>query len=191
MSNHQLINQDSGNTEWFTPPEIIEAARTVMCKIDLDPASCSEANKIVKADRFYTKEEDGLALPWFGNVWLNHPFSKANNPKWITKLLYEYSISVATGKRNMYQACCICFAATSEKWFRPLLYLPQCFLYRRTNYLNEAGEKVKGVTKGSVVTYIGPNVDRFADIFTTMGVVKVPFTHVSLDPLLAKGRPQT
>lgn len=186
MNSHQLINQDSGNTEWFTPPEIIEAARAVMYKIDLDPASCFEANKIVKADRFYTREENGLTLPWYGNVWLNHPFSRKGNYDWINMLLQWYNV------QGFHQSCSICYAATSEEWFRPLLERPQCFLHGRTAYIDSQTMKPqRDVPKGSVVTYLGPNVERFYDIFSKLGTVKVAFKPYALDPLLAVGRPQT
>lgn len=59
--------------EHYSNREIIEAARSVLGGIDLDPASCAEANREVRASCYYTKEVDGLALPWFGRVWLNPP----------------------------------------------------------------------------------------------------------------------
>lgn len=70
-------------------------------------------------------------------------------------------------------ACCITFASTSEKWFRPLLAFPQCFIHGRTNYRLPDGTIKKGATKGSVVTYLGPEVQRFAAEFRTLGTVKI------------------
>jgi len=48
MKNHQNINADSGSDEYFTPVEIVDAARKVMGGINLDPASSLEANQKVK-----------------------------------------------------------------------------------------------------------------------------------------------
>lgn len=166
MNNAQLINQDSGDFEYYTPIEIVEAARTVMGGIDLDPASSETANKLIKATVFYS--EGGLSRPWFGNIWLNHPFSRTNNRLWIGHLVTVYETGILHGK----QACCITFAATSEKWFQPLLAYPQCFLSPRTNYHTPDGKKKRGVTKGSVVTYLGPNIERFAKVFSMFGKVK-------------------
>lgn len=56
-TNHQLVNQTSGNTEWYSPPELVEAARRVMGGIDLDPASSRAANEaIVKATKYFDEE---------------------------------------------------------------------------------------------------------------------------------------
>lgn len=201
MNNAQLINQSSGEVEIYTPSNIIEAARCTMGEIGLDPASSVAANLRIKANHFFTKEQDGLSKAWgIGyphTVWMNHPFSKGEevcdpvitgkpckkktcrdrgahclvrvpgNDEWINKLLGEY----ADG--NVKQACCITFAATSEGWFRPLLDFPQCYLTPRTNYLLPDGSIYKGVTKGSVVTYLGKNYKEFEAEFSPLGVVKV------------------
>lgn len=166
MQNHQLVNQTSGKTEYFTPQPIIEAARQCMGGIDLDPATSVEANKRVLAVSYFTKRIDGLTQPWRGRVWLNHPFGRISNPLWIDKLEREY-------EGRIEQACCITFACTSEKWFQPLLKRPQVFLVPRTNYLLPDGSTLKGVTKGSVVTYYGHHVTEFAKAFAGLGVVKV------------------
>lgn len=170
MKNHQLINQDSGDVEYYTPQEIVEAARRVMGHIDLDPASSEIANQRVKAARFYTVDDDGLNKPWQGRIWLNHPFGRTTNGPWMRKIEQEYR-----GGGGMSEAICITFAATSEKWFAPLLRQPQCFLSPRTNYFLPDGTLKRGVTKGSVVTYFGNNVAAFSREFSGMGVIKVPY----------------
>lgn len=76
---------------------------------------------------------------------------------------------------NVEEAICITFASMSEAWLRPLLWYPMCFPYRRINYLNPDGTVVKGVPKGSVITYLGPNFKRFQEVFyleRRIGVVK-------------------
>jgi len=50
----------SVDRNWYTPELYIEMAREVMGGIDLDPASDEEAQKVVKAERFFDKEADGL-----------------------------------------------------------------------------------------------------------------------------------
>lgn len=172
MNASQLINQTSGDVEIYTPSNIIEAARTCMGGIDLDPASSAKANLRVGAARFFTKEDDGLSpsLCWWGRVWLNHPFSREGNKLWIQKAIAEHKAERA------FQICMICFASTSESWFRPLLRYPQCFLSPRTNYLRPDGTIYRGVTKGSVVTYMGPDLDAFARAFAPLGEIKVSYT---------------
>ena len=166
MNNAQLINQDSGNTEWYTPIEIVDMAREVMGSIDLDPFSSDKANYKVDADKIFTEKDNGLLHPWVGNVWMNHPFGRKTNKPCVDKLVSEYESG------NVKQACCITFAATSEQWFRPLLKYPQCFIHGRTNYYLPDGTKKKGVTKGSVVTYLGKDIKKFKEVFSRIGTVK-------------------
>ncbi len=133
-----------------------------------------------------------LVQTWRGNVWMNHPFGGAQAPckpgcvraeclgrgwhtashlpgneAWIAKLVQQYQLG------NITQACCITFAATSEGWARPLLRFSVCFLQPRTNYLDAEGREVKGVTKGSMIAYLGPDVEGFAREFSRYGEVKV------------------
>lgn len=192
MNKSILINQDSGNTEWYTPLYIIDLVRQTIGDIMLDPASSAKANEIVKAKIFYTKDDKPLERPWYGEIWMNHPFGKSEkackpnckkeicidrgyhvdrdvpgNAEWINHLVTQYRIG------NIRKACCITFAATSETWFRPLLLYPMCFIHKRVNYLLPDGTVKRGVTKGSVVTYLGPDNERFCRIFNTIGTVKI------------------
>lgn len=179
--------QTSGIYEYYTPAPIVDAARETMGSIDLDPASSEIANSVVKAYLYYTKDQNGMQQDWFGNVWMNHPFGRAEaacledcakdhshhdtpnfgNAAWIRKLFEEWNA------HNISAACCITYVATSEKWFRPLLDCPQCFLTTRLNYRQPDGSVKKGVQKGSVVTYLGDDVERFRRAFKHLGVVKV------------------
>lgn len=169
MTSHQLINQTSGDTEYYTPAFIIEAAQRVMGGIDLDPASSEVANQTVRAKTFFTREHDGLSVQWFGRVWMNHPFSRIGNPIWINKAVTEYR------SNRVETLLCITFAATSEQWFQPLMDFPQCYLCPRTNYSLPDGTLKRGITKGSVVTYMGRDAVRFARSFNSFGAIKVRF----------------
>src|ERR1051325_9718595 len=69
----------TGDMEWYSPPELIERARTVMGSIDLDPASCALAQRVVKAETWFDAKHDGLKRRWTGNVWLNPPFNRGHH----------------------------------------------------------------------------------------------------------------
>lgn len=190
-NNATLINQSSGDTEIYSPPFVIAAAREVMGRIDLDPASSKLANENIGATRWFGKEHNGLTKSWHGKVWMNHPFSAGwkactetcnrktcqkrgfhiyedipSNADWINKLVTEYESG------PVYEACCISFASTSEAWFQPLLKRLQCFLSPRTNYYLPDGSLYSGVTKGSAITYFGRNPNKFRSVFEKYGVVK-------------------
>jgi ParB family chromosome partitioning protein len=167
MQSHQLINQTSGDFEWYSPPHLVEGAREVMGSIDLDPFSSAAANERVKALRFYGPIEDGFTSAWDEkNCFCNHPFGRKLNGPAVRCMVRQYENSVFE------QLCSLTYACTSELWFQPLLQRLQCFLHPRTNYYLPDGTLKEGVTKGSVMTYFGPNGDRFRKVFTKFGVVK-------------------
>lgn len=73
MGNILLSNTSQ---EWFTPPAIIDKVREVFRGgIDFDPASCAEANEIVRAKVYLNKENDGLRSEWRsdGYAFVNPP----------------------------------------------------------------------------------------------------------------------
>lgn len=68
--------------EWYTPRELFEALST---RFDLDVCAPDGGAPYVPADKFYTKEDDGLVSKWEGFVWMNPPYSK---PKpWVDRWL--------------------------------------------------------------------------------------------------------
>lgn len=64
----------------FTPPAIVEAVRAVLGAIDHDPASGEAANSIVRANRFFTKDANGVSKPWSARTIFTNPlYGKVGN----------------------------------------------------------------------------------------------------------------
>ncbi len=177
---HLRIQQDSGHFEWYTPADIIEAARATMRGIDLDPASSAEADEVVKAGRYLTKMDDSLRTDciWSGNVWMNPPFSDVG--PFVEKLISSYETGFVT------QACVITYASLDTKWARMLMNYPRWHGVGRVDYrLDRAtaekrrreGKKKTGPTKASMVTYLGGDVERFVNAFVSQlgGAVDIPW----------------
>jgi hypothetical protein len=159
--------------EYYTPSKYIELARKVLGKIDLDPASCEEAQKTVKAKTYYTKEDDGLSQEWRGNVWCNPPYlkeqGKSNQGTWSAKFLDEYA------KGNVEQGILLVKAALGYKWFEILFEtLPVCFCRERLSFINEEGEDDGQSKQGTAFFYIGKDPSKFYAVFRDLGRVIPP-----------------
>lgn len=168
--NHRLINQDSGSKEWYTPPEIIEAARCTMGSIDLDPATTRRVNdKVVKARTIFTARENGLKREWYGNVWLNPPFGRRIINVWVRKACLEM---YRPGVTSM---CVLTYSSTGTTWFNMMMgsMVAVCILSWRTNFLNADLEPTSGATKSCVVFYHGPDIDRFGESFSGLGTILI------------------
>lgn len=182
-NNAQLINQKRKEKEadhWQTPARFIEAARLTMGSIDLDPASCASANERVKAKYYFTEQDNGLTHQWFGNIWMNPPFSL--NDKFMPYLVSEYKSG------RVKQACVISFASTETEWYRCLVEYPICYLFPRVNYIKPLGIKESsGAPKASSVAYLGPDIARFAQVFGRYGYIMVPYSVTAKCDICGKG----
>ena len=163
------------NNEWFTPPNVIAVARQAMGAIDLDPASCAEANAVVRADTYYTKEENGWTHEWYGRVWLNPPFSgfvpgnggkPINNKRaFIDKLVWHYT------RGEVEQACLITTTDFSSRWGQGIRdhATALCFSTGRWGYWTvDRDETCPG--HGSLMTYFGNYPERFRDACHEHGI---------------------
>jgi phage N-6-adenine-methyltransferase len=156
----------SGDFEWYTPADYLEAARAVLGTIDLDPASTSTANTVVQARQFYSLEDDGLAHDWHGRVWLNPPYVNAL----VTQFSEKLAASVQAG--TVTAAIVLVNNTTETQWFRTLSDLATaiCFPTGRVRFWKP--EQVTDTPlQGQAVIYIGPNTGRFGDAFRPFGQV--------------------
>jgi len=154
----------SNSNEWYTPTHILQFARWFLGSIELDPASCAEANERVQAERYFGLDNglDGLTEPWNAStVFCNPPYGRGGQDAFVTKMLREYALEHFESGLLLVNAC------TSEHWFAPLYDYPICFIRGRLKFqkkLDLLNTKATGSTKGSALIYIGNNPTKaFAD----------------------------
>ena len=169
---HLLISQSKSN-EWYTPPEYVEAARSVMGGVDCDPASNDIAQEWIAASEYHTIADDGLLYDWRGRVWLNPPWGSIGS-RFVGRLMDQ----LASG--NTTEAVLLVNAhATDTKWFTPLWDGLLCFTDHRINYYPGAPDPGStdddtakgGSTHGSVFVYFGPHRAAFAREFARWGAI--------------------
>ncbi len=158
------VANNTGQFEWYTPAEFVDAARRVMGTIDLDPASCELANRVVQAKRIYTKEDDGLAQTWRGRVWLNPPYAKG--------LIDAFADKVASERPNYKELIAIVNNGTETKWFATLVSVASALCLPRGRvkfYPGDGCERESGPLQGQAILYVGDDQNAFVCEFASMG----------------------
>jgi phage N-6-adenine-methyltransferase len=101
----------SQSVEWGTPLDLVAALAAEFGPFDLDAAASDELHV---CDAYFTAEMDGLALPWFGRVWLNPPYGVGEG-SWVHKALVE----VAAGRAQ--RVVMLVAAKTGVSWWQELV----------------------------------------------------------------------
>ena len=177
VSQATRVMLQSESNEWYTSSTIAELARLVLGGIDLDPASCPEANETIGATKIYTIEDNGLRWQWHGRVFLNPPYGKtagySTQGIWLRYLIYQYQ------KGNVSAAVCVTRVAVGYDWFSNLWRLhPICITDKCVKFKRPAGApKPKNAGKSktaSALWYFGRDVERFEREFGRLGRVLPP-----------------
>ena len=160
----------SGRQEWWTPRPVIEAARYALGSIDLDVASCREADEVVRAARFFDREIDALSQEWGGRVWMNPPFTDGVVDKFVRKLVSEPNVSAwcalmnnttetVAGQLFLSSAHVVCFPASRMRFHGP-------------DAAGKEGAPIMGQMIGAHFR-VAPaeGIARFAEAFEPIGVV--------------------
>lgn len=157
------VANNSGDNEWYTPEEYIEAARQVLQEIDLDPASNPVANEVVGATSFFTADDSGLDKEWSGNVWMNPPYESGLIGQFAEKLCDAYASGAVT------KAVVLVNNATETRWFQSLAEQASaaCFPKGRVKFWHP--RKVAVPLQGQAILFLGPSPKEFARAFSKFG----------------------
>ena len=168
--------------EWYTPQPILDAARAAMGSIDLDPASCLDANARVQATEFYDASDDGLTREWKGNVWVNPPFGERLTRQFHDRLLAQLSAgnvekacflsNMNNGKyvRDIFAKCsAVCMIGKTNGW-RGLA--PE-YLLKSGRNTHDANWRSVGPNAYVLVAGYGIAPVVFAEAFESVGPVLI------------------
>ena len=171
--------------DWYTPYLYVEAARTVMGGIDLDPASDKTANELIHAVAYYSIEDDGLTQPWAGRVFLNPPGGCTNAfwRKLMSSVNVEQFIWIGYSLEQLQTL------QVSMGHLATPLDFNLCFPKRRIAFMENAARrkarekklvlegkpltKKNGPTHANYIAYGGPHTGAFFTVFSHFGKVLV------------------
>lgn len=161
--------------DYFTPPEIIAAARQGMGGIDLDAASHWVANREHKIPRYFHIGHSAFEHDWQGRVWLNPPYGE--NERWWTRAL-EF---VESGAVDHLCALSPVWAFTT-KVAQPLMAQSSAMILLSPTpkfWGNSAGRE--GSNMPHAIVYSG---DRDAEVVQAFRPFGMPFQLAHSDPPL-------
>ena len=130
-----------------------------MGAIDLDPASNSQEIPNVPAAKHYTAQDNGLAQPWAGRVFLNPPFGPGVE-KWFSKLYLKQSADRIT------EAIVLWKSATETAAWKTLTAISSrvCFPSARIRFAGPSGDDGPGPTFSPALFYVGEGQERFESV---------------------------
>jgi phage N-6-adenine-methyltransferase len=167
------LNPDEKSTDrWRTPDEVLAPIRALGGgRIALDPAT--EADNPVGADRWFTREQDGLAQSWDadGIVFVNPPYSRPNLDLW-SKKAWDESVTHDHG------IVLLVSADVSVAWYRNLRRLwasARCDWEGRIRFNRPPDVPLdsSGAGFASTIFYLGPDPFLFCHHLRRWGDVEV------------------
>jgi ParB family chromosome partitioning protein len=146
----------TGENEWYSLSLWVELARAVMGSIDCNPATTESAQRVVRAETYYTRQSDGLVHEWHGNVWLNPPYTR---PEFVEKLIREYEAG------RIKQAIVLLELSTDEDLVERVEDVASAVVILRGQLRKELTYTVLSLEEGVVLYYLGSDPRKFLTAF--------------------------
>ena len=162
-------NAFTGEIEWYTPAEYIEAARKLMGGIDLDPATSEAAQKTIKAKRYFTANDSGLEQDWAGRVWLNPPYGHL-----IEQFVQRLVVGVIS--KAVTEAVLLTHNSCDTGWWHEAHEACAAFLHTRgrINFTRSDGFTASPPL-GQTFFYFGKRPKSFITKFAEFGCTSIPY----------------
>lgn len=99
----------SASDMWETPQELFDSLDSVF-HFDLDVCAVPEN---AKCENFFSPDQDGLAMPWYGTCWCNPPYGRLVG-RWVKKAFDSYL-----------EGCSVVMllpSRTDTRWFHDYIY---------------------------------------------------------------------
>ena len=100
------VHFSSASNEWETPQALFDELAWIYGGFTLDPCATRQN---AKCERFFTREQDGLAQRWEGKIFLNPPYGR-DIGRWVQKA-FEESLRGAL-------VVCLLPARTDTRWWQ-------------------------------------------------------------------------
>ena len=170
----KVLTSTTGNRtdKWNTPTSFVGDVVNFFGTIDLDPCSNSEGDPNVPALNYYTEKTNGLAHPWMGKVFMNHPYS--DSKKWVPYAALQYESGNAT------EMVLLIKLDVSTKWWSSVSKYPWIAINKRMKF----GNIPKGGASPfqSAIVYLGDRLEVFNKHFGKYGTLYVPYQQLAQIP---------
>ena len=146
--------------EWSSPRELVEPLDEAIGGFDLDP--CSGAEQSPFAEETYTEEDDGLAQDWFGDVWVNPPYSEME--AWTNKAVKE--------SQNAESIYYLCKGDSSTEWWQSAA--KDCSLIVAIDHRLQFGDGENSAPFASHIMVFGTPNDNIISELNKQGTILSP-----------------
>lgn len=167
MSQPMRVLTSRATNEWYTPATYIDLGRSVLGRIDLDPASDALPQGWIQAATYFNAEADGLSREWYGRVWLNPSFN--DTARWVDKLTAEHLAG------RVSEALLLVNSNAGYRWYEELWRRwPVCCVRERIRFIRADGTTIGKAKRAQTFVYLGRNRERFIEVFHKLGRVILP-----------------
>jgi len=176
-----LPQHSSKRNNWRTPHSVVSCVKALLGTIDLDAASDEDANDLLQATAFFSKENSGLDKPWTGrNIFVNPPGGILDG-KSATKLFWEKAVREYLNSQGEKEILFLAFSMeilqVSQSCEMSAMDFPFCIPRKRLHFWHPEEPNAKAPTHGNAIILLSNDpitILRFKEIFSLLGKVVIP-----------------